>query len=184
MIPRMVDPASNPSTVHWRRRAAAVLEPDLPPVRVPAVLLAEVFAHARECYPEECCGLLLGPEGQPAQRVVRFTNEQTLHKSRGESSIDGRYAYWIDVRQMQHALQEADRIAQVIAVVYHSHVDTEAYFSYADLQGALGPDGEPVYGNASHLVLSVREGAVKSAACYVWDPQRRRFVGHPVAPLG
>src|SRR5262245_23926261 len=46
-------------------RAAAVLDPALPPVALPRGLVLEAFAHARECYPEECCGLLIGPAGAP-----------------------------------------------------------------------------------------------------------------------
>lgn len=181
----MSEPSIKVFEVDWRERAAAVLEPGRPPIPVPAQLLVDVYAHARECYPEECCGLLLGPEGRPPQRIVRCTNVQTLRKSRGESALDARYAYWIDERQLLHALHEAEARGEGLAVVYHSHVDTEAYFSHADLQGALGPGGdEPLYPGAAHMVLSVREGGVKSSVCYVWDPRRRAFVGHPIEPLG
>jgi [CysO sulfur-carrier protein]-S-L-cysteine hydrolase len=180
----MPDRSSKVFELDWRERAAAVLDPDRPPIPLPAQLLADVYAHARECYPEECCGLLVGPEGRPPQRIVRCTNVQTLRKSRGESDLDARYAYWIDERQLQQALQEADTRGEGIAVVYHSHVDTEAYFSHVDLHGALGPGEEPLYGGAAHMVLSVREGGVRSAVCYVWDPRRRVFVGHPIEPLG
>jgi [CysO sulfur-carrier protein]-S-L-cysteine hydrolase len=178
------EPSSRGFEVDWRERAAAMLDPDRPPVPIPATLLADVYAHARECYPEECCGLLLGLEGEPPQRIVRCTNVQTLRKSRGESALDARYAYWIDEKQLLNALQEADDQGEVLAVVYHSHVDTEAYFSHADLQGALGPEQEPLYAGAAHMVLSVREGGVKSAVCYVWDARKAVFVGHPITALG
>ena len=180
----MAEPSSKRFEVDWRERAAAVLEPDRPAVPLPAKLLADVYAHARECYPEECCGLLLAPEGRLPQRIVRCTNVQTLRKSRGESALDARYAYWIDERQLLRALQEADERGELLAVVYHSHVDTEAYFSHADLQGALGPEQEPLYPGAAHMVLSVREGGVRAAVCYVWDAGRRVFVGHPVVAVG
>jgi proteasome lid subunit RPN8/RPN11 len=41
--------------------------------KIPQTLVEEMFAHARGCVPEECCGLL-GGEGSSAQSVYRLRN--------------------------------------------------------------------------------------------------------------
>lgn len=43
-------------------------------------ILAEIYAHARETYPEECCGFLIGPRGSAViDEVRRCVNEQNRY---------------------------------------------------------------------------------------------------------
>ena len=44
-----------------------------------------------------------------------------------------------------------------VATIYHSHIDTGAYFSETDTRNAL-IDGEPAYPDAAYVVVSVVEG--------------------------
>jgi len=164
-------------------RAAAVRDPRAAEYGIPADLLAEVYGHARETYPEECCGLLLGHSTRALTRVVRCTNVQAARRARGESELDARHAFWIDERQLLRALREAEARAEVLAVIYHSHVDADAYFSYADAAGALGPSGSPLYPGTVQLVVSVREGRVRDAVGFAWDAATGRFVGRPIAQV-
>jgi [CysO sulfur-carrier protein]-S-L-cysteine hydrolase len=166
-----------------RARAAAVVDPRLPPFRIPAPLVLEIFAHARECYPEECCGLLIGaPEGS-LLRVERCANVQSLRKSRGEADLDAREAFWMDEAQLQRALRETEDRGEQIRVIYHSHADADAYFSQHDLAAALGPDGRPLFPRAAQLVVSVRDGTTREAVCFVWDDGQRCYRGHAVAQI-
>ena len=164
----------------WRERAAAVLEGGQAPVRLPSGLLLEIYQHARECYPEECCGLLLGPAGAEPRTIVRCSNTQSQRKARGESDLDATKAFWIDAHELLHALRGADDRGEEIRVIYHSHVDTEAYLSHTDLQGAIGPGGTPHFPDAAQLVVSVSEGGVRGAVCFVWNARLARFVGRPI----
>jgi proteasome lid subunit RPN8/RPN11 len=166
-----------PSEETWRGRAAAVVEPDLEPARLPREVVLEVFQHARECYPEECCGLLLGTDAQGPLRVLRCANVQSARAARGESDLDARRAFWIDEQELLHALRDADQRGERLVAVYHSHVDTAAYLSFTDLAGALGPDGRPLYPGALQLVVSVQESGVRDAALFVWDATLARFRG-------
>ena len=156
----------------WRARAAAVADPERPPVRLPGALITELYAHARECYPEECCGLLIGPPGALPHRVLRCTNVQSRRKSEGESDLDARHAFWIDERELLTALRDAEQAAEALRGVYHSHVDTEAYLSHTDAACAAGPDGVPLWEGVPQIVVSVREGKVQGAAWFEWrtDP--------------
>jgi [CysO sulfur-carrier protein]-S-L-cysteine hydrolase len=165
-------------------RAAALLDPELPPVALPRELVLEAFAHARECYPEECCGLLIGPAGGSPVRLVRCANLQSVRLARGESALAASEAFWMDERDLYRAVHEAELRDEEIRVIYHSHVDAQAYLSQHDLAGALGPDGRPLWPGTSQLVLSVRDGATREAVCFVWDEAERGFRGHAVAHEG
>ena len=163
----------------WRERSAATSDPDAEPAELPRGLLLEVFQHARECYPEECCGLLTGIEGEGPLHVVRCTNVQSQRVARGESNLDASRAFWIDEQELLNALRAAEASGEKLLVIYHSHVDTAAYLSHTDVAGALGPDDEPLYPGCAQLVVSVRESGVGEAALFSWDPEQRAFRGRP-----
>jgi proteasome lid subunit RPN8/RPN11 len=45
-----------------------------------AEVLADIYNHARDTYPEECCGFLLGPqESDNVDAVRRCVNEQNRY---------------------------------------------------------------------------------------------------------
>jgi proteasome lid subunit RPN8/RPN11 len=166
-----------PGEEGWRSRAAALVDPELEPAVLPRELLLEVFQHARECYPEECCGLLLGTDAQGPLRVLRCANVQSARAARGESDLDARRAFWIDEHELLRALREADQRGERLVAVYHSHVDTAAYLSFTDLAGALGPDGRPLYPGAHQLVVSIQESGVQAAALFSWDAAAECYRG-------
>jgi proteasome lid subunit RPN8/RPN11 len=160
--------------------AAAVPDPERPPARLPREVALEVFAHARECYPEECCGLLLGSPGGGPARVVRCTNVQNQRHARGESELDASRAFWIDPLELLRALQTAESQGETVQAIYHSHVDAEPYLSQTDLRGAIAADGEPLWPGAAQLVVSVYDGVVRDAAVYEWRSAARAFEGRRV----
>ncbi len=164
----------------WQTRAAAQLDASLEAVQLPRDLLLEVFQHARECYPEECCGLLTGADGASPARVVRCTIVLSTRFARGESDLDARRAFFIDEQELLHALRAAEQRGERLVVIYHSHVDTAAYLSFTDLAGAVGPDGRPLYPGVAQLVVSVQDSGVLGAALFEWDESARRFHGRGV----
>lgn len=169
----------------WRSRAAAVADPALPAERLPRSLMLEVFQHARECYPEECCGLLIGPSDPSLpNRFVRCTNVQSTRRAQGDSELDARHAFWIDEKELLEALVAAEGRGEALRVVYHSHVDAPAYLSHTDLQGALGPDGHPLWPGVAYLVVSVSEDGVGGAALFSWSVETGRFMGRAVQETG
>ena len=164
----------------WQARAAAQVDPSLDSAPLPRDLLLEVFQHARECYPEECCGLLTGVDLELPVRVVRCTNVQNTRVARGESDLDARRAFSIDEQELLNALRAADQREERLVVIYHSHVDTAAYLSFTDLEAALGPDRRPLYAGTAQLVVSVQESGVLGAALFAWDESAQRFRGRGV----
>ena len=107
-----------------------------------------VRSHAREMYPEECCGALLGV-GDHVERVRPFANT---------SQTDRRRSYRVDPAELLEATREARDRGMTILGIYHSHPDSEPCFSAEDLANAC-----PWY---RFLVLGVDAGRVTAARCY------------------
>jgi proteasome lid subunit RPN8/RPN11 len=161
-------------------RVAVSKDASREPARLPAEVALDVYEHAVQCYPEECCGLLLGPPGAVAGRAVRCTNVQSRRQSRGESELSAREAFWIDEAELLAALKEADECGEALRGIYHSHVDGDAYLSHTDIEGALGSDGALLYPGVSQLVVAVWEDGVRDLACFDWDAAAGGFVGRGV----
>jgi proteasome lid subunit RPN8/RPN11 len=90
----------------------------------------------------------------------------------------------MDEKELMLALRRADEEGNTLLMIYHSHVDTEAYFSHADLAAALGPDGTPLYPGVAHLVIAVYEDGVRDATGFVWSDELARYRGHAVQQVG
>lgn len=126
------------------------------PERIHGALLNELFAHARETLPEECCGLILGDDQRRFERVIRCRNEAT-HRHQANPELyprDGRQAFFMNEFDYMQAQNAAEAEGKRITAVYHSHVDAGAYLSALDLDYAES-EFFP-FPEADHVVLSVR----------------------------
>lgn len=133
-----------------------------------------IVGQATEEYPHEACGVILVRGGE--RRLLRCRNAQNELHARDPQRYprDARTAYYI---------ADADRLAMVRlegdgfrpAVIYHSHVDAGAYFSDTDRRQALLGD-EPMYPDASYVVVSVVNRHVEAIGAFRWDAGRRDFV--------
>ena len=102
---------------------------NVPTVSIPEESLRQIGAHAFACFPEECCGLLVGDRaGGVTHRFVPTTN--IAHSAK---------VYTIDPKEHLRAelAAEADGL-EVIGIV-HSHTHTEAYPSPTDVAQAVDP---------------------------------------------
>ena len=102
--------------------------------------LDAIIAHARRDHPDECCGVVAGPEGSDrAERFVPMTNaarSPTFYEFDPAEKI-----------ALYNEMFDADEEA---VVIYHSHTATEAYPSRTDATYAQEP-------NAHYLLVSTRE---------------------------
>lgn len=135
-------------------------------------LRREVFRHAVEAYPRECCGMIL--DSGEVRRCANVSDR--LHTSDPESfprtSANG-YAFdFDDLRFLVDSLWSSNPVR----VIYHSHPDHDAAFSAADREAAM-PDGIPLYPELAHLVVAVdREGAREAKIyAYLNDDYREVF---------
>jgi proteasome lid subunit RPN8/RPN11 len=102
---------------------------------VPAALLEDLLAHAREEYDAECCGMVAydtaSDEGSPrAVRVHRATN---IFASAKRFEIDG--------RELLRTLNEFEDEGWELGAIYHSHTHTEPYPSQTDINFAANWPG-------------------------------------------
>lgn len=141
-------------------------------------VLHELYAHARETLPEECCGLVLGDDDTRFRRAVRCRNEMSRrhHEDPIRFPRDNRSGFWMSEGDTQRVLEEAEATRERVTAVYHSHVDVDAYLSEMDLEYA-----DPgVFPGAAQIVIAVSEGQVKRVALFQRTHPGGAFLGHPV----
>jgi proteasome lid subunit RPN8/RPN11 len=113
-------------------------------IRIEPESWAAMVAHARQTYPNECCGAMLGSI-DAAGKTVRAALPL-------ENAFDGVQAARYELRPQD--LLAADKAAHErqmdLIGIYHSHPDCGAYFSQTDLQNSC-----PWY---SFVVLSIQKG--------------------------
>ena len=113
-------------------------------IRIQPEPWAAMVSHAREAYPNECVGAMLGLiDGDSKSVVVAMPLE---------NAFEGAQAERYELRPAD--LAAADRAARErnmdLIGIYHSHPDCGAYFSKTDLQNSC-----PWY---SFVVLSIQAG--------------------------
>lgn len=156
------------------------VDASLPPIALPGRIFHELCAHARETFPEECCGLILGRAEARYGELVRCRNEMTrLHQADPLTHPrDGRAAFWMNEVDYAHAQERAEKAGDQVTAVYHSHVDVGAYLSELDLEyaeHALFP-----FPSADQIVIAVHEGRVMGLGLYQRDGTAKAFTGRNV----
>jgi adenylyltransferase/sulfurtransferase len=139
-------------------------------MHIPEPILAELWRHAEEAYPAECCGFLLGPQDQAAaDQLRRCDNQQDLLHARDPARYPrtSRTAYSLAASDILE-LDRSQRTSHPVRVIYHSHIDAGAYFSAEDKAFALFA-GEPAY-PVDYLVIDVRKGRARGARLFRFDP--------------
>jgi adenylyltransferase/sulfurtransferase len=148
------------------------------------IVTGEEFARIRRQaeaeYPCECCGVILVKAGAGCERVLfpcRNIQNERHAKDRMRYPRDARIAYYIDPQDLLKVGRlEAEGFS--VSTIYHSHIDVGAYFSETDKRQAA-PAGEPLYPEATYLVVSVVDHKVVEARAFSWDPTRQDFLPIP-----
>jgi proteasome lid subunit RPN8/RPN11 len=164
-------------------RGRADVDETLQPVAMPGRLLHELYKHALESCPEECCGLILGDRDDRYQSLVRCRNEMTQRHQKDPTAYprDGREAYYMNEHDYMRASEKAEANALAVTAVYHSHVGSAVYLSEMDLQyarSALFP-----FPDAEQIVVSVSERKVCGLGLFQREDRDAPFTGRPVEPL-
>jgi proteasome lid subunit RPN8/RPN11 len=146
---------------------------------------------------EEACGFLMGPADDgllvdQAQAMENLANK--LHRLDPQTYFrDARTFFAFNEKKFDDAVAKQRAAGRPVKVLYHSHLDTGAYFSATDR--AVMSLGEPpsTEGGAhvlgpgpawplTFLVTSVRAGGVDDHKLFIWDGQdfvRGGFVVEP-----
>jgi adenylyltransferase/sulfurtransferase len=153
-------------------------------IKIPREVLAQVYAHAAEGYPEEVCGLLIGPAGAPAvDEARRCANVQNdLHAGDPVANPrTARDAYALGSRDL-FMVSKSLRSDRPVRVLYHSHPDVGAYFSETDARVAMMGGDEPAFGGVQYLVVDAQRGGARGAKLFSWDAAARTFVERATFP--
>ena len=113
-------------------------------IRIESEAWTAMVSHARQAYPNECCGAMIG-SNLDGEKLVREAMPL-------QNAFEGAQATRYELRPQD--LLAADKAARERSMdlvgIYHSHPDCDAYFSQTDLKNSC-----PWY---SFVVLSVQKG--------------------------
>ena len=111
--------------------------------------------HAQTCYPNECCGILIGDESGGRRRATLAVACRNAYEGEQKDRFE------IDPRDQIAAERQSRELHLGVLGFFHSHPDEGAYFSQTDLKNHW-----PFYSN---VVMSVRAGTFADAKCFRVD---------------
>jgi len=121
-------------------------------LRIPEPLLAQMAAHAYDCYPEEMCGLIAGPaSGEDIHHFYPCTN-----------AAASAMVYTVEPREHLRAEMDAEDHGWDILGVVHSHTHTEPYPSPTDVAQAPDPGWH-------YVILSLKRDAPETRSYRIMD---------------
>jgi proteasome lid subunit RPN8/RPN11 len=120
-------------------------------------VLQEIRQHAKEAYPDECCGALIVRDGR-IDEAFRLPNT---------TSAGARRRFRIGPADYRLAEQRAQDTGGELAGFYHSHPDHPARPSEHDLQQA--------WPNLTYAIVSVTKGAPGELTCWRLRDDRSGF---------
>jgi proteasome lid subunit RPN8/RPN11 len=107
-------------------------------MRIAQSLIDELVAHAREDFPNECCGMVGGLGG----------DARTAYRAENAEASPLRYS--IDAREQFRLMQAIEVAGEELTGIYHSHTKSAAYPSQTDVNLAGWPD-------AVYLIVSLAD---------------------------
>ena len=105
----------------------------------------EMVSHALEDDPDECCGILAGPDGKVV-KLYRMTNTERSP-----------YRYSMDPKEQINVNREMDDNGWELLAIYHSHTHSAAYPSSTDVRMATWPDGTSIWPDAHYILVSLED---------------------------
>lgn len=136
--------------------------------------LRQIYEHAVQEYPDECCGIITGDDTRQSVHRCRNIQNRMHAEDPDHYPRDARTAYLIDRREFDRIVSSAKERGEGILVLYHSHTDHDAYFSQED-KAAQTVFGDPEYADVLHLVVSVMGGMIQNLKCFRWDAEKKEF---------
>ncbi len=123
-------------------------------------ILAEMLAHARETFPQECCGLLTG-SGAHTSGIKRATNQ-----------LASRSAFFIPPEELFEFFRALRASGQEFTGIYHSHPRGPKVPSQRDVE-------ESQYRDVCYWIISLAEEE-PDIRCYRWGKMTFEEIGYEV----
>lgn len=147
---------------------------NLAPLKVHSEILRRIQAHGAETYPHECCGALLGRDGDKSREVL----DLLPLANRRDDSPRNRFEVTADDVRLAEKTAREKRID--LLGWYHSHPDSPARPSEFDREHAW-----PWY---SYIIVSVQKGEPRDTTSWrlhddraTYDPEEIETVAHPAS---
>ncbi len=142
---------------------------------------SQIYLHAMEEFPNECCGVILTDGAQEFMRRCRNIQNERHIEDPKTYPRDARTAYLMDPNDLIKIHKEVDTESRQIKAFYHSHPNEDAYFSEKDRADATEPWGIPNYPDTIYVVISLYDRQIKVARAYSWDDIAEDFVEVPIS---
>jgi proteasome lid subunit RPN8/RPN11 len=136
-------------------------------MKVSRAALDAIEAHGAEGYPDEICGIMLGPRGDRMATETRRARNIVVERSRDR--------YEIDPRDHIRIQREADAAGLDIVGYYHSHPDHPAQASRFDTDRA--------WAGYAYVIVSVANGKPVDANAFVAENDGGPFRQEPLEVL-
>jgi len=135
------------------------------PLHLPPSALEQISRHARETYPDECCGFLIAAADPDDPRAAR----QVLEVRRASNEYEGerRRRFVIGPNELRALERSLERSSNVVGGFYHSHPDHPAHPSQFDQEHAW-----PWY---TYLVVSVTSQGIPAVGAFELDADSGTF---------
>ncbi len=142
-----------------------------------AAIVARIVALCEAEPDREVCGFVVRRGG--ALHVERIPNVADRYHAADPERFPrtSRDSYLMDAKEQLRVHRELETRGGEIAAVWHSHVETGAYFSAKDRADAV-VEGAPAVPGAEYLVLGIRGGRVTEVKRFRWDG--REFAEAPL----
>lgn len=154
----------------------ASLEPGI----IPGPILHELYAHALETLPEECCGLIVGNDEERYRDVARCRNEMTAKHQADPITYPrtGTHAFYMNELDYMRVQESAHAKGDRVTAVYHSHVGAGAYLSEMDLEyaeNAFFP-----FPDSDQFVVAICEEKIKGIGLFSREGSAGVFRGRSI----
>ena len=140
-----------------------------------------ISEHAISSYPDECCGLILGPKQESYQpsdlEIVLCRNIQNkMHELDPENyPRTERTAFLIEPKEFLR-IDNSTKEGKILIGIFHSHPDEDSYFSDEDKSAAVPFGDIPTFPDAEHIVVSVFENEIREIKVFAWDEKKKDFI--------
>ncbi len=134
---------------------------------VSRTILNDLFEHAKDAYPEECCGILVGRDTGAARTITESHRAQNVSEERRHER------YLIDERKIIEVTNNTRNRSVDIIGFYHSHPNYPSRPSSYDTETAAWP-------GYSYLIVSLQQDSVVSFQSWVIPEDGKSFVEEPV----
>ena len=133
-------------------------------MKIARAAFEEIKAHGAEGYPNEICGVMVGPKGQGMATEARRARNMVVDRARDR--------YEIDPRDHIRIMREADTEGLDIVGYYHTHPDHPAQASRFDTERS--------WAGYVYLIVSVQQGTPVDANAFVADADGGPFKQEPL----